>query len=503
MFTRRPVISAIVNQTRYFQSISQSFSPVIHSTHRRFTSKHPTHSHNHDPSKKQQTNKSIYLNPDLDLEVSSPPKTEHDQEIAQSILAEQAINEIIPPIHQTTKQKVGIVMLNMGGPATIGDVKPFLERLFADGEIIQFGRLQPILGPFVARRRTRKIERQYGMIGGSPIRRWTEAQAAGMVEYLKELDPSNEYVAYPMFRYADPLTGDVLKEMAKQGINRAIAFSQYPQFSCATTGSSLNHLWRSLIEHGFQRQFRWSLIDRWHTHPLFIEAVADRVLQGLQRFNSAMKDHAVIMFSAHSLPMRVVNRGDSYSGEVAATVDRVMELLRRKHGIDNAHMLCWQSQVGFLPWLGPQTGQAIEGLAKQGHKHLLVVPIAFTSDHVETLYELDIEYKHVADKAGVLEFHRAESLNAGEPTVKAMAHMIHEHVQSEQLCSPQYKLNCAHCENPICRSIINPIKPFHKLRDQVNPTGELYHHATAQFGHVEHEPHATHQHQHHDQQHKH
>jgi ferrochelatase len=179
------------------------------------------------------------------------------------------------------------------------------------------------------------------------------------------------------------------------------------------------------------------------------------------------------MFSAHSLPMLVINRGDPYSVEVAATVHGVMtKLQQRKHS--NSHMLAWQSQVGYLPWLGPNTGDALKGLGKQGHKHVLVVPIAFTSDHVETLFEIDQEYAEMAHKAGIKYFARTESLNGSGLLAKAQAHIVAEHIKSQVACSNQYALNCSDCTNEICRSILNSEYPYVKLRDMKQTNGDSH-----------------------------
>jgi ferrochelatase len=152
--------------------------------------------------------------------------------------------------------------------------------------------------------------------------------------------------------------------MKEDGVERAIAFSQYPQWSCTTAGSSMNHLWRELSRLNLGDQFKWSVIDRWNIHPGYVSAVANRVRIGLEQFAPEDRDKVIIMFSAHSVPMKVVNKGDSYVKEIASTSERVIEAL----GLKNTHILSWQSKVGFLPWMGPNTSDVIKGLAKQGHK---------------------------------------------------------------------------------------------------------------------------------------
>lgn len=197
--------------------------------------------------------------------------------------------------------------------------------------------------------------------------------------------PHKHYIA---FRYVDPLTADTVKQMKADGIKRAVVFTQYPQYSCSTTGSSLNELYRCLKQSDPENEIKWSVIDRWNTHPGFVKAIAGRINEKLAEYPAEERDGVVVLFSAHSLPMSIVNRGDPYPAEVAATVDRVMTQLQFK----NPHRLVWQSQVGPSPWLGPQTGDALKKYGAMGKKNVLVVPIAFTSDHIETLFELDIEY---------------------------------------------------------------------------------------------------------------
>jgi ferrochelatase len=374
--------------------------------------------------------------------------------------------------------------------------------------------------------------------------------------------PLKRYIA---FRYAPPLTGDALAAMAGDGVRRAVVFSQYPHFSCTTTGSSLNHVWREATRMGLEGAFAWSLIDRWPTHPTFVAAVARCVAVGLARFPAAVRDQVVIVFSAHSVPMLVVNRGDQYVPEVAATVAAVMDLLRSGRAtmpvegaaapfphaavaagampagttsvagggggggvaparlplddgrrgaavppVKSPHILAWQSKVGFLPWMGPPSGASIAGLGRQGHKYVLFVPIAFTSDHIETLYEIDREYAEEAVAAGIVQFERAPSLNGEDALTTAQAQLVAEHLGwippaqpsllAQQagaageglapaaggagapagggvqcppvaVASPQYAINCPGCVNPACRTILNPAAPYSKLRDALADGG--------------------------------
>jgi ferrochelatase len=352
------------------------------------------------------------------------------------------------------KPRTGIVMLNLGGPATLDDVEPFLLELFADREIVQLP-FQRWLGPFIARRRTPKVRGLYAAIGGgSPILRYTEAQGRGMVARLDRLSPETApHRFYIAFRYTRPRSDDALRMMRADGVRRAVAFTQYPQFSCSTTGSSLNELWRAAARTGLRDAFEWSILDRWPVHPSFIEAMTETVRDGLDQFAPADREKALILFSAHSLPLDVIERGDSYPQEVGASVQRVVEHL----GASNPYLLAYQSDVGPVRWLGPSTAQVLRRLGARGQKHVLVVPIAFTSDHIETLSELDREYGEVAHQAGITQYRRAPALNDRPRFLDALAEMVRDHLKSGAVYSRQYTMRCAGCTNPQCRNILNPV----------------------------------------------
>lgn len=342
---------------------------------------------------------------------------------------------------------------------------PFLPHPQADGDLIPLGRLQSYLGPLISKRRTPKIQKQYHEIGGgSPIRKWSEYQAEEMCKILDQTSPETApHKPYVAFRYADPLTEEMYHRLLADGFGngrggRAVAFTQYPQYSCSTTGSSLNELWkwRQRLEGQTARggaeeaaaaekgAIQWSVIDRWPTHPGLVEAFARNIEAKLAEYPPERRSQVVILFSAHSLPMSVVNRGDPYPAEVAATVHAVKQRL----GFSNPYRLCWQSQVGPSAWLGPQTATAVEEYTKRGQKDLILVPIAFTSDHIETLYELD---KEVIGESGHHEtVKRAESLNGNPVFIEALADIAKTHLESGESCSKQMVLRCPGCKSERC-----------------------------------------------------
>lgn len=369
-----------------------------------------------------------------------------------------------PPVTQDStgsKGPTAMVFLNMGGPSTTNEVEDFLSRLFADGDLIPLGRLQSYLGPLISRRRTPKIQKQYAAIGGgSPIRRWSEYQNAEMCKILDKISPETApHKPYVAFRYADPLTEEMYQKLLDDGFGggrggRAVAFTQYPQYSCSTTGSSLNELWkwRQRLEGRPARDggldpkglIQWSVIDRWPAHSGLVEAFAQNIQAKLAEYPEETRKDVILLFSAHSLPMSVVNRGDPYPAEVAATVYSVMQRLN----FSNPYRLCWQSQVGPKAWLGPQTATTVEEYVEKGKKDLILIPVAFTSDHIETLYELDLEV--IADSGSPETVKRVESLNGSPTFIKGLADIAKDHLQSNELCSPQMMLRCPGCKSDRC-----------------------------------------------------
>ncbi|KAK9370685.1 hypothetical protein V1509DRAFT_560385 [Lipomyces kononenkoae] len=364
---------------------------------------------------------------------------------------------LMPPIFRTrglatsaqlpksSRGPTGIVLLNMGGPSSIPEVHDFLYRLFADGDLIPLGRYQEPLARFIAWRRTPRIEHHYEEIGGgSPIRRWSEYQAKEMCKRLDSLSPETApHKGYVAFRYAKPLTEETLNQMKEDGIKRAIAFTQYPQYSCSTTGSSLNELWKVTRRMDSDSQIQWSVIDRWPTHSGLVKTFAQLIKDKLKEYDESVRKSVILLFSAHSLPMSVVNRGDPYPAEVAATVHSVMSELKFKY----QYRLVWQSQVGPSAWLGAQTSDTVKALIKKGQTNIILVPIAFTSDHIETLHELDLEIIKEANLEGLK---RAESLNGHPMFIDTLADVVINHLKEGAVASDQYPMQCPMCTKEVC-----------------------------------------------------
>ena len=210
---------------------------------------------------------------------------------------------------------------------------------------------------------------------------------------------------------------------------------------------------------GLEHEFEWSVVDRWHVHPGFVSSVASTVHAGLEKFSEDERKDVLLLFSAHSLPLNVVERGDPYPQEIGASVHAVMQALNYSH----SYLLCYQSAVGPVRWLGPSAEAMLQQLGKMKRRSVMVVPIGFVSDHIETLHEIDIEYKALAFQSGIKHFERAPALNNSPIFLKALADIVADHFNSGETCSRQYFLRCPGCVNSQCRTIINPIRVSDKI----------------------------------------
>jgi ferrochelatase len=310
--------------------------------------------------------------------------------------------------------KTALLLLQMGGPDSLDAVEPFLLNLFTDRDIIKLG--PALLQPFIARRivkkRAPKVKGYYREIGGkSPIRELTEAQGRGLQELLGE-----EFCPFVAMRYSRPSTLEALSAIKKEGISRIVAVSLYPHYSRTTTGSSLNELQRILNQS--KASFSLNYIDRFYNHPLYIEALSEKVQQGLASFPDLGK--VEIVFSAHSLPQSVIDEGDPYLSHIQETVRLVMERI----GGGVSHQLAFQSKASPVKWLEPSTEEMMKTLASRGRKELLMVPLSFVSDHIETLYEIDVQYREEALELGIERFVRSESLNSSPLFLACLADLV-------------------------------------------------------------------------------
>jgi len=320
-------------------------------------------------------------------------------------------------------EKVAVVLLNLGGPDSLEAVEPFLYNLFSDPDIIDFPGsflFRKRLAKLISTRRAPMVQKQYAEIGGkSPIKDYTLRQAELLEERLNERLEAKVLVA---MRYWNPSTDHAIDAVLEQGIEKVVLLPLYPQFSKATTVSSVKEWEKRTNERGVAGKLDVTSVDHYYTDEKYVQAIVERINEGLERFAPEVRDDVTIVFSAHGTPMKLVRQGDPYSDHIKATVAAVME----KGGYSQPSTLCYQSKVGPLKWLEPSTPDTVERLAGEGVKHMLIVPIAFTSDHLETLFELNIEYRRVAREAGVDQYEVTEGLNDSPIFIEAMADLIFE-----------------------------------------------------------------------------
>lgn len=311
-----------------------------------------------------------------------------------------------------TNGRTGVVMLNMGGPDTLEDVRPFLFNLFCDREIIRLGPafLQRPLAWLIARRRAPKSRANYAKIGGgSPLKAITLRQAAALQQVLSV---EGDFLVTVAMRYWRPTAAEAIRTLLRQGVDQATLLPLYPHYSKATSGSSLLDFRRHLEK--LAPDLPVTVISSWPTQPSYIHALADNIRKGLAACGSP---DATIVYSAHSLPVSFIREGDPYVDHIRATIEAVEKVIGRKG------RLCYQSRSGPVEWLSPSTQETLEQLAAEGCRSLFMVPISFVSDHIETLYEIDILFRKQARRLG-MELHACDALNTHPLFIQALRELV-------------------------------------------------------------------------------
>ncbi|MBN3940907.1 MAG: ferrochelatase [Nostoc sp.] len=330
--------------------------------------------------------------------------------------------------------RVGVLLLNLGGPDKLEDVGPFLYNLFSDPEIIRlpFRWLQKPLAWFIATRRTRTSQENYKQIGGgSPLRRITEAQGEALKEQLGFL--GQEVNIYVGMRYWHPYTEEAIAQITQDKVEHLVILPLYPQFSISTSGSSFRLLDKLWQEDPKLQPIDYTVIPSWYKQPGYLQAMTQLIAQELEQFPNPDEVH--IFFSAHGVPKSYVEEaGDPYQLEIEECTALIMQTLNRP----NAHTLAYQSRVGPVEWLQPYTEDALKELGAQGVKDLVVVPISFVSEHIETLQEIDIEYREVAEESGIHNFRRVPAPNTHPVFINALAELV-----IDALRNPSFKLSQA------------------------------------------------------------
>ncbi len=309
--------------------------------------------------------------------------------------------------------KNAVVLFNLGGPDSLDAVQPFLFNLFSDPDIFKIPFGQKLFANLISKNRATKVKEEYKLVGGkSPINDWTELQRKNLEESFKS--SGYDMDVYVAMRYWNPLTEETVKKVESMNYDKIVMLPLYPHYSITTTGSSFNE-WKKWYK-GDKSKLIY--INDYYLNEIYIKAINERIDESLKKFT--FSDEVQLVFSAHGTPVSLVKKGDPYSHQIKDTVEAVVKARNYSH----KHHLCFQSKVGPMKWLEPSTDKMIEKLASESKYHLLIIPISFVSDHVETLFELNIEYRHIADNCNIERYIVMEGLNDSSTFIEALKYLI-------------------------------------------------------------------------------
>ncbi len=316
--------------------------------------------------------------------------------------------------------RLGVLLLNLGGPEQLSDVRPFLFNLFSDPEIIRIpiAALQKPLAWIISTSRAKKSQANYQKIGGgSPLRRITEEQARALETQLRA--QGEDAKVYIGMRYWHPFTEEALAQIEKDDIEQLVILPLYPQFSISTSGSSFRLIEKIWSENPQLKPPQYTVIADWYKEPGYLQAMTELIATEIDKCPNP--DRAHVFFSAHGVPVSYVEEaGDPYQAEIEECTALIMKTLGRQ----NDRSLAYQSKVGPIEWLKPYTEDAIVELAAKGVTELVVVPISFVSEHIETLEEIDIEYREIAEEAGIHTFNRVPALDTNPIFIQTLVDLV-------------------------------------------------------------------------------
>jgi len=314
-------------------------------------------------------------------------------------------------------QSWAIVLLNLGGPDSLNSVKPFLYNLFCDKDIIPLGPglIQKLLAWLISIIRAPKTRKTYELIGGkSPILDITLKQASLLKQALTKAAVEAE--VFVAMRYWHPFIEETLRNVKERGYNKVLALPLYPQFSKATTGSSLSEFYKWCKK----LNLRCKHVQHWFDNPLYIKALSEIIKATLK---SMHPEGTCLLFSAHGLPEKFIQEGDPYKKQVEKTVEMVLEEIKKEIPLPEMVQIAYQSRVGPTKWIEPYTDEVIRKCALRDFKRIVIVPISFVSDHVETLYEIDILYAELSRNCGI-ELYRTDTLNTNPLFIEALKDIV-------------------------------------------------------------------------------
>jgi len=314
-------------------------------------------------------------------------------------------------------KRLGVVLFQLGGPDTLDAIEPFLYNLFCDPDIIDFpfARIgRKALAKLISTTRANKVKHHYQLIGGgSPIRKFTEQQACALQRTLRQRGVDAH--CFVAMRYWRPFTAEAVAQVKRAACDHLVLLPLYPQYSSTTTGSSLNE-WNRLYAPNCARI---AVVKNFYRNPIYIDALVSQIEATLRMFDAPSE--VELVFSAHSVPVAVVDKGDPYQRQIEETVSLCMEQLSVPV---RGHRLCYQSKVGASRWLQPTLRSALKDLAAENVSNVCVVPVSFVSDHVETLGEIDHEAREQAASLGIRNFKMMSGLNDSPAFIAALENVV-------------------------------------------------------------------------------
>lgn len=350
------------------------------------------------------------------------------------------------PVKKTLKkkdEKVAVVLFNLGGPDNKNAIRPFLINFFMDKNIITLPiPFRCMLAVLIANKRTkREAGESYGELGDkSPLLENSEKQAKALEKQLNKNADGKKYKVFICMRYWHPMSPQVVREVREWSADKIVLLPLYPQFSTTTTWSSLQVWKKAMFQAGMNTET--SMICCYPENQGYVDASADHIKT---EYAKAVKDgHEKIrvLFSAHGLPEKVIKKGDPYQSQCVASAEKIAAKLSKDLDVENLDWdICYQSRVGPMKWIGPSTEEAIEKAAED-KTAIIIYPHAFTQEHVETLVELDIEYKEYAEEKGQHGYYRAQTVGTAPAFIDGLETLVRDHEDRKDITAEGFECVC-------------------------------------------------------------
>ena len=349
------------------------------------------------------------------------------------------------------EKKIAVILFNLGGPDSKEAIEPFLMNFFMDRNIVNLPLpFRFILAKLISKKRSkREAGEAYHELGDkSPLLENSKKQAKALEEHLNAQNDRNIYKTIVSMRYWHPMAPEVIREIQSWDAKKIILLPLYPQFSTTTTWSSLGELKKALKAHKYKPDI--SMICCYPHNKGFVNVSADNILECYKQAEKNGHENPRILFSAHGLPEKIVKSGDPYQYQCEQTAEKIAESLSQKLQSDTLDwQICYQSRVGPLKWIGPSIEEALDKAA-QDNKAVIIYPHAFTQEHVETLVELDMEYKKYATEKGIKGYYRAQTVGTQKAFIDGLGDLVKNHLDKTNISAEGGHVLCPDQFNRCC-----------------------------------------------------